>query len=155
TTQKRLENVRAFFSFCFASGWIQSNPAKLVKAGKVQPAPTMPYSDDEWEKIMWAVDLYLEEHPQSTEAVKKKIKAMLLLLRYSGIRISDAVSFKRDRIDEKGKLFIYTHKTGKPVLVPLPKEVVKAIDAADDGDTHLFWPGGKLKTWITEWEERL
>ena len=45
TVGKRLELVRAFFSFCESSGWIEKNPAKKVKAGKTEPVPTMPYSE--------------------------------------------------------------------------------------------------------------
>jgi len=76
-------------------------------------------------------------------------------MRYSGVRISDAVTVKRDRI-KNGKLFLYAAKTGKPVYVPLPKNVLDILKAADDGNSHLFWSGiGKLKSALTEWQDRL
>ena len=31
TTAKRLELIRAFFSFCVSSGWLEKNPAKGIK----------------------------------------------------------------------------------------------------------------------------
>ena len=108
TTQKRLELVRAFFSFCLASGWIQTNPGKMVKAPKVRLVPTLPYSDNEWKKILWALDAYGEIHEQSPVRVRKQLRALVLLLRYSGLRISDAVSLKRERVDSSGRLFVYT-----------------------------------------------
>lgn len=62
---------------------------------------------------------------------------------------------KRDKI-EKEKLFLYTHKTGTPVWCQLAEEVTEALAAADDGGSYYFWSGnGKVKTQITEWQERL
>jgi integrase len=45
---------------------------------------------------------------------------MLLLLRWSGLRISDAAKLERSKLTDDGKLFLYTQKTGQPVYVPLP-----------------------------------
>jgi hypothetical protein len=43
TTGKRLEFLRAFFSFCADSGWIEKNPAQSVKLPKVKQSPTLPF----------------------------------------------------------------------------------------------------------------
>jgi hypothetical protein len=40
---KRLEYLRGFFRFCLESGWIESNPARVLKAPKVTQQPTMPF----------------------------------------------------------------------------------------------------------------
>ena len=56
-----------------------------------------------------------------------RLRAMTLLLRYSGIRLGDGVTLKRDRLREN-KLFLYTQKTGTPVHVVLPpKEVLMSV----------------------------
>jgi integrase len=155
TVVKRLEFMRAFFRFCVDSGWLQSNPAKAIKMPKIRRKPTLPFSHEEWEKILWAIDSYREIHPQSPERIQKKLEAFILLMRYSGIRISDCVMMKRDRI-KNGKLFLYSQKTNVPVWVPLPKLVLDALEACDEGDEYYFWtPGTKVKTWANEWEERL
>ncbi len=152
TTRKRL---RGFFRFCLDRDWIQKNPAKAVKAPPMKHIPTLPYSDSEWEKILWALDAYGEIHNTSPERIRRKLKGLVLLMRYSGLRISDAVPLKRDRINGD-KLFLYQQKTGEPVLVPLPKVVLDALDDCDEGDGLYFWAGiGKLKTALTEWQERL
>ena len=44
---------------------------------------------------------------------RKRIRAMVLLLRYSGLRISDAAVLERARLSDN-KLFLYTQKTGTP-----------------------------------------
>ncbi|PYX72348.1 MAG: hypothetical protein DMG72_15120, partial [Acidobacteria bacterium] len=139
--------MRGFFAFCVASGWLQTNPAKALKAPSVRHIPTLPYNAAEWEKIVWALDAYKEIHRQSPMKMCQKLRALALLMRYSGIRISDAVSLTQDRIDKKGRLFLYQAKTGEPVWIPLPKLVLEALTICDDGNTHYFWSGlGKLKT---------
>jgi site-specific recombinase XerD len=155
TVGKRLELVRAFFSFCEVSGWIEKNPAKGVKAPQARQSPTLPYSSQEWERILWALDSYGEIHPQSPVRVRQQLRALVLLMRFSGLRISDAVSLKSDGIDSFGNLFIYQAKTGHPVSIPLAHCVLEALDGLDSFP-YFFWSGqGALKTALTEWQERL
>jgi integrase len=155
TTRKRLEMMRGFFSFCVSSGWIQVNPTKAIRPPRVQVSPTLPFSDDQVEKLLWAVDTIREVHTQIPESTQKKLRALILLLLHSGMRISNAVLMQRDRI-KNGKLLIYTQKTGTPVWCPLPKKVLDALAAADEGDPYYFWSGnGTPKSMITEWQERM
>ena len=80
---------------------------------------------------------------------------MTLLILDIGIRISDSVVMKRERI-KHGKLLIYTQKTEKPVRCPVPQNVIDALKACDEGDPYYFWSGqGTTKTMITEWQERM
>jgi integrase len=156
SARKRIELLRGFFAFCVASGWISVNPAKGIKHSQGRQAPTLPYSSEDWEKILWAIDAYGEVHQQSPVRIQKQIRALILLMRYSGLRISDAVSLKRDRIDASGRLFLYQAKTGNPVLIPLPSLVLNTLKECDEGNPYYFWSGvGKLKTALTEWQERL
>jgi integrase/recombinase XerD len=156
TALKRLEYVRTFFSFCVASGWIQSNPAKGIKSPIVHANPTAPFEGDEWERILWAVDSYLEVHPESNLKSQKQLRAFILVLRYSGLRISDAVSLKRERIDKDGQLFIHAIKNQKAVRLPLPKNVVEAVESCDEGNPYPFWTGtGKLSSALGVWRVRL
>jgi integrase/recombinase XerD len=97
---------------------------------------------------------YVSNRPVCHLFSQKKLKALILLIRYSGLRISDAVAMKRERIGQNRRLFLYTQKTGKPVHIKLPESVVEALDECDDGE--LFWHGrGTLKSRLTEWQERL
>jgi integrase/recombinase XerD len=155
TKQKRLEMVRRFFGFCVDSGWIRGNPAKGVKSSVADYAPTMPYSKEEIERILWAADTVREIHPKMPAGIEKKLRALILLMLHSGVRISDAVLLHKDRI-KNGKLFLRQAKTKHPVWVPLPKIVLLALKACDEGDSHYFYNGaGKAKTAITEWQARL
>lgn len=65
------------------------------------------------EKILWACALY-PDHGQYLKETPARLKALVLLMRYAGLRIGDAVTLGVDRIKE-GRLFLYTQKTKVPV----------------------------------------
>ncbi len=64
------------------------------------------------------------------------LRALVLLLRYSGLRIRDAVTLSKSRLSGN-RLFLYTAKTGTSVFVPLPEFVV-------DGPGHVPWHQRRL-----------
>ena len=119
------------------------------------PNPTLPFTEVEMEKILWAVDAFTELHPKLAAERQRKLKALVLLMRYAGVRISDAVGLKNDRV-ERGKLFLYQAKTGTPVWIPLPKIVTDALRACDNGNNYYFWSRtSTLKTAVTKWQALL
>jgi integrase len=72
----------------------------------------------------------------------RRIRAFVLLLRYSGLRIGDAVTLERRRIIAD-KLLLYTAKTGTPAYLPLPSFVLTALEAMPRiSETYFFWTGG-------------
>ena len=155
TEQKRIEMLRSFFKFCVDSGWTDKNPAKFLKLPVAKFSPTLPFSDDEMKKIIWAAETLREIHPKMSEGVEKKAKALVLLMRYSGIRITDAVNMQKSRITD-GNLFLYQQKTKQPVYVPLPKIVLDALKECDEGREHYFLSGeGSVKTCVTDWQDKL
>jgi|SRR5579859_5432084 len=156
TKQKRLEMLRYFFNFCVDSGWIDRNPAKAIKFPVVKQRPTMPFTEEQLERILWACEVVRETHYQMKPGIEKKLRALVVLMRHSGLRISDAVILTRDRI-KNGKLFLYQAKTDEPVWVPLPDLVLKALEGiVEEGHPYYFWTGnGKLRHAPTEWQDRL
>ena len=147
---KKLERLRSFFRFCLDAGWISNNPARLLKPAKVKPNPVLPFSDEEWEKIVWATEVY----PDRPRGRKKQVKAFVLLLRYSGLRIGDAISLTSDKIND-GKLMLYTAKAGVPVWLPLPDEVLESLRSVSSSD-RFFWSGnGLLKSAVADWQRSL
>jgi site-specific recombinase XerD len=146
TRLKKLEYLRAFLTFCQASDWVAKNPAKAVKLPKVTRTQVKPFTNEEIQSLLSACDKFRGE--------QDRLRAMILLLRSTGLRIADAVSLKRDRIKDR-RLFLYTSKTGTPVWCPLPDEVVDALGALP-GDPYLFWSGvGTLKAALEGWRKRL
>jgi integrase/recombinase XerD len=72
----------------------------------------------------------------------RRLRALILLLRYSGLRISDAVGRSADRLQD-GKLSLYTAKTGQHVYAPLPAFVVEELECVPRvSDRYWFWTGG-------------
>jgi len=80
----------------------------------------------------------------------------VLLMRYTGMRVSDAVTLTTDRLDGK-RLFLYTQKTGVPVYTVLPDSVLQALEATPRvTETRYFWSGqGKRESVICHWQMRL
>jgi hypothetical protein len=68
----------------------------------------------------------------------------LQALHVGGLRIRDAVTLEKTRL-EGNKLFLYQAKTGVPVYVVLPPEVVEALQTLPPGPKpnprYFFWSG--------------
>ena len=112
TASRNLERLRNFFGFCLDAGWIPKNPAKAVRPPKTTQSPTLPFEPEDFENILAGCDSY------SIKGIHRggnriRLKAMILLLRYSGLRIRDAATLERARI-KNGKLFLYTQKRVRP-----------------------------------------
>jgi integrase len=81
-----------------------------------------------------------------------RIEPMILLLRYSGLRIQDAACLERKRLTDD-RIFLYQQKTGTPVYCPLPQDVVKKLSSVtNDNDRYFFYDGSSqpesmVKSW--------
>ena len=133
---KNLERLRAFFDFCLDTQWVAVNPAKGLKRPKVKQTPTLPFSREEMKRIVEACDRYSGNRP--------RLRAFVLVMRYSGLRIGDTISLSRGRLTDN-KLLIYTAKTGTLVYVPLPQEVVEALAKLETNGEDRFFSTGKAK----------
>jgi integrase/recombinase XerD len=156
TAAKKLERMRAFFRFAQKRKWVPDNPASDLRAPRVSLCPTMPFTREEMLRILAAIDNYKGEFPTRGVENALRIRALVLLLRYSGMRIGDAVSLTSDRIAGT-RLFLYTQKTGVPVNTILPDFVLKALDATPrTTEKHFFWDGtSSLETIVGSWRKRL
>jgi integrase len=68
----------------------------------------LPFTREEVIKTLAALEAY-----GKSAGVKnaQRLRAFVLVLRYSGIRIGDAVQLSKDRV-QGNRLFLYTQKTG-------------------------------------------
>ena len=154
--QKKLERLRGFFWFAMQNGWISSNPASEIKGPKVTTRPTLPFTRDEMMLVLAAIAEWVEECDLAGKANARRLRALVLLLRYSGLRIGDAIGCSVDRL-ANGKLRLYTQKTGTHVHCPLPEFVVKELEAIPKmSERYWFWTGnGKFQTATGDWQGRL
>jgi integrase len=88
TSLKKLERLRTFMRFGEKRKWIESNPAVDLKAPKVPNKPTLPFTRQEMIGILAALGPYGESAGLKNA---QRLRAFVLLLRYSGLRIGDAV----------------------------------------------------------------
>jgi integrase len=147
--RKKLEATRAFFRFCNISGWIPSNPAAALKPGKTTDPQIVPITKAEFDKILKACDTY----PDKRNSVR--LRAMVLLLRYTGLRIRDVVTLRKDHI-RNGRIFLRTAKTGTDVFCPLPTMVIESLNAIHAGGEHYFWTGAsKPRSAVSVYQESL
>lgn len=153
---KKLERLRAFLGFCRRRRWIAENPASELKPPKIVPHPTMPFTHEEMVKILAAAEEYGKRAAYNARLNALRLRSLVLLLRYSGMRIGDGVSLTPDQIIGN-RLFLYTGKTGVPIHVLLPDFVVEILRATPPmTDRYYFRTGiGKLCTAVRVWETRL
>jgi integrase/recombinase XerD len=139
---KRLDYLKAFFRFAQDAGWVTDNPGKKLKTPQVVTPPTLPFSRAEVDRIL--------ENCSSLE-----VRAFVLAMRFSGLRISDTVSLRADHIHE-GKLKLRTEKTNVDVCIPLPDYVIAALGAVKRSNGFFFWTGESRKSSVADtWRKRL
>jgi len=142
TQAKSLEQLRAFVRFCAADEWIKGNPAAAVKAPLPSHTPTLPFSESEIKKLLDACKKW--------RGNGSKTSALILLMRHSGLRISDAVTLKRTGL-VNGRVFLHQAKTGTPVYVPVPSTVAATLKKLDSKGDYFFWSGnGAVKSAIED-----
>src|SRR5579871_1191305 len=156
SSAKKLERMRAFFRFAQKRNWIANNPATDLKSPKVTLCPTLPFSNDDMREILAATELYQDEMPSHGVENGKRIRGLVLLLRYTGMRIGDAINFSVERL-KGNRVFLYTQKTGVAVNTVLPDFVLDALIATPKvTEKFYFWNGvGKLESIVRSWQTRL
>ena len=109
--------VHQLFWLLQAQGWIKGdNPVKTLGKLKVRQKPTDYLEPDQFNQLLAA-------------CYQPELRALVLLLRWSGLRITDGLTLDRSRIDADGRLYLYQSKTGTPVRTPLPPTVIAALKA--------------------------
>lgn len=154
TALSKLERLRCFFKFCVEAEWISRNPAKGVARPNVTAPPTLPYSEAEYQALLAACDRFPHTGTHAWDT-PKRIHAFIRLLRYSGLRVSDAVRLDCAKVND-GRIFLYSAKTGQPVWVPIPPDVFDEMEAIRRGRPYYFYSGeGAIKSAISSWDRTL
>jgi integrase/recombinase XerD len=143
SASKKLERLRTTLKFALRRKWIPENPAVELDSPKITPNPTLPFSDDEMERILKA-------------AKKPADRAFILVMRYSGLRISDTCKLAVANVKNK-RLRLYQAKTGQHVYVPIPGHVADTlIHLPPKSPGYFFWTGNSSNRNVSSaWRERL
>jgi integrase/recombinase XerD len=153
---KNLEYLRTFLRFCVASGWISSNPAEVLKAPEVDHVPTLPFEEEEVSRLLDACDRWRYGTGRWREN-GQKLRAYLLVLRYTGLRACDGLLLERGQLQES-RVFLYQAKTGTPVYVPVPPVVVEALKGLKKRGNRFFCPddrAAKIQYVYQVWRRKL
>lgn len=152
TGRKELEYLRTFFAWCLGRKWIAENPAKMIRPPKQVSVGAVPFSEQELKKLFDAIDNFGRGALDLLVAARLRLRALMLLLLHSGLRIGDAAAVCRSRIDKKGYLAIRTEKTGATIKVKLGRDALGALAALPVGD-RLF--PGNSKTVVNSLQRSL
>jgi integrase len=154
--KKKQERIIGFFWFCVRAGWLSTNPTQGFGRIAVDQAPTDYFTRGEFEKVVDATHLYRENRWEQGESNGTRLRTLTLLMRWSGLRIRDAVTLERSRL-EGDNLLLYQAKTRTPVYVPLPPEVAESLRTVPPGNRpnprYFFWSGNGLpKSAVADWQ---
>ena len=155
--KKKQERLIGFFYYCLRLGWIKSNPAVLLGRVRAEGPPTDYFPKNEFDKIIDATYVYQPKGWMECRNQPTRLRTLILLMRWSGLAIRDAVTLERRRLNEYGELFLYRAKTGNPVYVPLPPDVADALRNIPSGPSpnprYFFWSGnGSPKSVVGNWQ---
>jgi integrase/recombinase XerD len=107
-------------------------------------------------KILAATSIYPDKSGKTGRPNALRLRAFCLLLRFSGLRIGDAVSLRTEMLDGN-RLFLHTAKTGCPVYCVLPDFVAESLRTMPRlSERYFFWTGNStLHTAIGTWQRSL
>lgn len=138
----RLTHLRVFFNYCIdPRRWIQHSPAKhkdlnYKKTAKV--GKRLPLTPDEVTRVLASV----EKMPAET---RDRARALILLLLYTGMRISDATFFEREYVTATNVAEYLVIKTRSKISLPpeLHPRVIDALAALPASEVYFFQPDAR------------
>lgn len=129
THQLRITKLKTFFRFAVDASWIEKSPAAQLRAPRERSQPTMPLSRVEMRLLFQAA------------VPCRRERALLMLMRHSGLAIRDATTLERGAI-AGSLLTLRRARSNELVLCSLPDTVITELEAvADPRRMHFFWTG--------------
>jgi len=172
TRDKRQREVIGFLWFCERAGWFERNYATDATKGlgkiQVKARQTGYFMPSEYKALIDATYIYsdrpsVDKHNSLTIG-GQRIRALTEVMRWTGLRIRDAVTLEKSRLSHDpqtglSSVIVYQKKTGEPVYCPIPPQVaemLRTLPASQKGNTnekYFFWTGsGTPKTITTNWQ---
>lgn len=143
--------IKAFLGYCLMHEWIASNPALALTRVHAKERPTGYFTQDEFRKICEATTTHYRRQDLPCAELNQRLLAFVQCLRWSGLRIGDAIQLERTRLDKNDRILLYMEKTGEPLGVVIPPQIAAAMRKLP-GDKYFFWDGranykGVLRSW--------
>jgi site-specific recombinase XerC len=145
TAQKTQSRVGGFFDYCLRRGWIDKNPT--LGLGKIRiksedRRPTIALDDKQFQQLLDSID---KINGLTTDEQRGRFRALVLLQRWTGLSITDAIKLERHRIEPNEehsgwyRLFLKRAKTGTPVYAAISPAVAQEILNATRGSSHCLF----------------
>ena len=137
---------RGFLRYCCEAQWLPRIP--VLPKVRVDECPTLPLDADEYARLLEAADRFKAPPPAA------HVRALVQLMRWSGLSIRDALTLRTDRILQVGdryRVVTVRQKTGTDVSVVIPPAVAKEILKVA-GKDYVFWDGKSdiVKSWTSK-----
>ncbi|MBS1825402.1 MAG: site-specific integrase [Acidobacteria bacterium] len=161
--QKEQQRLKTFFRWCGnqTPPLILSDPTKgLMRISVANGNVRERFTDEEIDRIFASIDSVYPANAKGTNGsvyqTRPFVRAFLLVLRYTALRISDVTNLQRHHLDGD-RLFLHTLKTGQPVYTVVPSVVSDALREIDRNGEFYFYPGnpGTFDTWRKKWSDIL
>jgi site-specific recombinase XerD len=132
--------VRKFYSYLCEEEEIESNPASRVRIPKVPVPPTKAASEEGIARMIWTT----RHWKQRPTFLDLRDRALIMLLRSSGVRIGEAARVEVDHIlIDQGALLVPKTKSGKPRMAGLDSQAIRALSLylrrLPDGHSGPIW----------------
>jgi site-specific recombinase XerD len=123
TWTKQIELLKQFLRFCISRDWCTGFDLKELKAPRLEEAnQVIPYTTAEVTRIIAASDFI-----GKGDYERHRARAMVLLMRFAGLRVSDVVTLSREHI-EGGLLKKQAVKNRKWIRVTVRPELAEALE---------------------------
>jgi integrase/recombinase XerD len=155
TRSKARERLAGFIKFCYDAQWIPRKPA--LPRINIDSPETLPLTPDEYARVLAAIPGAV------TPAEQPRARALMKLMRFSGLSIRDALMLERSEmfLDPRGYHRVVTarQKTGTHVSTPIPPDVADAVLEVANMTAnvkYLLWDGsGKPECFSASWSGRV
>jgi site-specific recombinase XerD len=139
TCKRNAKTLKNFFQRGINRKWISENPAAILRFPKTAASKSKEevkyLTQEQFTKVLAQCDNFA----RMTEYNKDRIKALILTMRWTGLRISDAVVLKAGSITG-GVLRVRTKKASTDVQIPLHPDLAAALAKLQPyEDGYLFW----------------
>jgi integrase len=140
-------------------GWIGTDPTADFEPISPDDSVTLPLLSGRYEAVLAATYRY-DEEMRPDDRFGPELRAIIELMRWSGLRIGDALKIRRADFSGNRILIPSSQKTGKPHSVIIPDHVVAALFSLPLRSTvdanHFFWSGKSLHKSLTgQWQRKL
>ena len=143
TTQAALlTRVKSFFRWATAIGYLDRNPASLLKAITPNDSETMPLTPKQFDEVMESTKLLDADARYKSAKVGVYLRAIFLIQRWTGLRIGDVLQLPKAAL--VGNRFrLNMQKTGDDMECILPDHVAAELKALPSSKEihpdYFFW----------------